>query len=519
MNTAKPRGPLAFINWIMGSIRRKLTLFVVMVCLVLISFVWVAVIQLLEPAYREWIRSDMEHTMRGVVAVLDKALQDGLAIERIAYDEQSSTWKLTLTTDVMQRLDAAVNSGQLNIDNRSIDIANAQYSNIYSMDQIYNSVLHPFTQNPMTNRTERDANSKLAITLRTLVLGSGTYYEAGPKTPMVMGMATQNGQYSVLVASNVEQIPQAVRVLQRLMLPVSLTFILIAVLMAWLFSRWFTRPLHNISAAAQEMAKGNYDVQVTLSGNDEITMLGRDFNRMATEVKRSSELQRDLIANVSHDLRTPLTLIKGYAETVRDLTGDEPAVRTEQLNVIVDESDRLNALVGKVLELSRMSSGNEKPEPIRFDLTQLCDEVGYRYEMICGTNGGHFHFTEEGPCDIVADPALIERALHNLLGNALNHMGDGGTMGLRVLKTTHNTVRVEVYDCGAGVRPEDLPYLFDKYYRSRSDAGKPGTGLGLSITKAIFLAHKFEYGVESTLGEGATFWFEAPLAGLNSISQ
>ena len=218
-------------------------------------------------------------------------------------------------------------------------------------------------------------------------------------------------------------------------------------------------------------------------------------------------MQRDLLANVSHDLRTPLTLIKGYAETVRDITGDDKAHRDEQMNIIVDEADRLTALVSSVMELSKVTSGADRCERVHFDMGQLCDEVSERYDAICAQNGWQLKLElpdEELP--VYADPEMMQRALHNLLGNAMHHIGKDGIFILRANACTEG-VRVEVEDHGPGIAADDLPYIFDRYYRSRSDAGKQGTGLGLSITKAIFQQHGFRFGVQSAIGMGTTFWF------------
>ena len=205
-------------------------------------------------------------------------------------------------------------------------------------------------------------------------------------------------------------------------------------------------------------------------------------------------------------LRTPLTLIKGYAETVRDITGDDKAHRDEQLNIIVDETDRLTALVSSVMELSKVTSGADKCEKVRFDMGQLCDEVSERYEAVCAQNGWTLKLEiPDQPLDVYADPSMIERALQSAgqrhaphwrrrrlcpAGPALRRGGAGGSGGPRPRHLA-----------------EDLPYIFERYYRSRSDAGKAGTGLGLSITKAIFQQHGFRFGVQSTLGKGSTFWF------------
>ena len=218
-------------------------------------------------------------------------------------------------------------------------------------------------------------------------------------------------------------------------------------------------------------------------------------------------MQRDLLANVSHDLRTPLTLIKGYAETVRDITGDDKAHRDEQMNIIVDEADRLTALVSSVMELSKVTSGAEKCEKVHFDMGQLCDEVSERYDAVCAQNGWQLKLElPEEELPVYADPNMMQRALHNLLGNAMHHIGKDGIFILRAQRCTEG-VRVEVEDHGPGISADDLPYIFDRYYRSRSDAGKQGTGLGLSITKAIFQQHGFRFGVQSAIGMGTTFWF------------
>ncbi|MBP8855530.1 MAG: HAMP domain-containing histidine kinase, partial [Oscillospiraceae bacterium] len=296
--------------------------------------------------------------------------------------------------------------------------------------------------------------------------------------------------------------------LKRQMLWVVLIVLLVSIPGAYFFSRWFTNPLSKLSRAAGEMAKGNYDVRVNVKGHDEIGVLAQEFNTMAAEVARTAQLQRDLIANISHDLRTPLTLIKGYAETVRDLTGDNPEKRGAQLGVIVDEADRLSALVNSVMELSKYSSGTEKPNLVSFDFAQLAEEIAYKYTDICEKNGYSLQVETAQECPVLADADMMSRVLHNLLANALHHVGADGYIGLRVLKQGA-CVRVEVADHGEGIPPSDLPYIFDKYYRTRASEGKIGTGLGLSITKAILISHGYNFGVQSKLGEGSVFWFEA----------
>ena len=193
------------------------------------------------------------------------------------------------------------------------------------------------------------------------------------------------------------------------------------------------------------------------------------------------------------------------------MTGSDAEKRTAQLDVIVDETDRLSALVNSVMELSKVSCGTDKPDLVEFDMAQLCDEVAQRYEGVCAQNGYtlSLELPENVCCNVYADPAMMERVLHNLLGNAMHHIGADRTFILRVIPKENKVTRIEIEDHGNGIPKEDLPYIFDRYYRSRSDAGKVGTGLGLSITKAILQSHGFRFGVDSTVGQGTCFWFEA----------
>ncbi|MDL2325248.1 HAMP domain-containing histidine kinase [Ruminococcaceae bacterium OttesenSCG-928-A16] len=497
-----------FKCWMQGSIRRRLTVFVVGLCLLLVCLVWIFAVQLMEPVYNSFVKRDLESVMYGVTATLERAQAKNTPIT----EDDGNGERQILATNVTTTLEATMENGTINAGESSVDIAGADLKCLYWHGPLSETALHPPKDMLQGIPFRVETDSELVTLLRLKVRQEGNFFGIISSGQMVVGTTTANGLYTVIVSANIERIPQAVRVLKQLMFPVLMVLILVSILAAWGFSRWFTRPLSRLSVAAKEVAKGNYDVEVHEEGSDEIAALAQDFNTMTQEVKRSAELQRDIIANVSHDLRTPLTLIKGYAETVRDLTGDEPAKRTQQLSVIINETDRLSVLVNSVMELSRMSSGHEKPEMVQFDVAQLCDELAFGYKEMSHQEGYFFHFESEQNCEIVADPAMVERALHNLLGNAAKHVGADGYLGLRVFKTQHKTVRIEVTDHGEGILPEDLPHLFDKYYRSRADAGKAGTGLGLSITKAIFVAHGFEYGVDSTPGHGATFWFEAPLA-------
>lgn len=176
---------------------------------------------------------------------------------------------------------------------------------------------------------------------------------------LVVGRMTADGAYTVLVSTTLMHVSEAGEVMSTVLPLAAALIFAFSMSAAWMFSEWFTKPLRQLSGAARQVAQGDYAVHVETGRNDELGDLAEDFNHMAKEVQRASQMQRDLLANVSHDLRTPLTLIKGYAETVRDITGDDKAHRDEQMNIIVDEADRLTALVSSVMELSKVTSGAE----------------------------------------------------------------------------------------------------------------------------------------------------------------
>lgn len=511
--------PSRFREWVSGSIRRKLTLFVVTLCLVLVSLFWTLSVYMLQPTYNRVISNELVGALDTVVAILEKAEADGVPIVTTYTEIDPVTGAETTTSkvssEVWELLWAARDNGTLNLGGRCLEIGGSQAQSLLLMDELRpRCLLHQSHETVLSNGSivySSEQDGTLVTLIRSEILAGGHYENTLEGGQMVIGKLTANG-YTVVVSANLERIPQAVGVLRGLLVPLSMALVVFSMSCAWAFSLWFTGPVNRLSAAAKQVAKGNYDVSVMPVGNDEFATLTREFNTMAREVKRSADMQRDLLANVSHDLRTPLTLIKGYAETVRDLTGENTEKRNEQLSVIVDEADRLSALVNSVMEFSRMSSGIEKPNIVLFNLYQMCDEVSYRYEALCIQKGYTFDFEGDENLMVEADPAQLERALHNFLGNALNHVDDDGYIGLHLVKTRDGKVRVEVTDHGEGIPENDLPYLFDRYYRSRTSSGRQGTGLGLSIAKAIFTAHNFEFGVQSIVGEGSTFWFEIPLA-------
>lgn len=476
---------------------------------VILLLVWVLSANLLQPRYNRFIRDMLSRRLDQTITRMDEALENGVELSR------RDLSGLTINSAFWDEMNKALAEGSLTLTNCCVDISDTTLRSVMYSENLYPCLLHGSGANVFGhNNTTTERDNALVMRLRNLCFEQQELYHITETTSgsrqMVIGRTTKNGQYCVLISTSLAQVNEAGKVL-GLLLPGIATFLIVpAIAVAWLFSRHVTRPLTQLSDAANQMARGNYTVRIPVpdSRQDEFGQLCRDFNHMAGQVEHSAQLQRDLLANVSHDLRTPLTLIKGYAETVRDLTGNDQTRRDNQLNIIIRESDRLTALVNSVLELSKVSSGAEKCEMVYFDLCQLCEEVADRYTAMCEQNQWQLilDLPENTALNVWADPAMLERVLHNLLGNAAHHLGEDGIFILRA-KRCKGGVRVEIEDHGPGIPATDLPRLFDRYYRSRSSAGKQGTGLGLSITKAILQQHKARFGVDSTVGKGSTFWF------------
>ena len=486
------------------GIRGQLMWFLCLICLLLLGMFWFLSTQLLEPLYTKHIQKQLTEEADLIVTKMDEAIASGTTLSYWAF----GGIKVTNEEFFNQPGSEIYSGGELS--SFCVDISDATLRTIKKYENLSYCSLH---QKSFPDTLDDDAFYSTARQVRQYCRENGDFARVLPAAKpsaynqLVVGRMTSDGAYTVLVSTTLMHVSEAGTVLSTVLPLAAALIFAFSMSAAWMFSEWFTKPLRALSGAARQVAQGNYAVHVETRRNDELGDLAEDFNHMAKEVQRASQMQRDLLANVSHDLRTPLTLIKGYAETVRDITGDDKAHRDEQMNIIVDEADRLTALVSSVMELSKVTSGAEKCEKVHFDMAQLCDEVSERYDAICTQNGWQLRLElPEEELPVYADPNMMQRALHNLLGNAMHHIGADGVFVLRAEKCAEG-VRVEVEDHGPGIAADDLPYIFDRYYRSRSDAGRQGTGLGLSITKAIFQQHGFRFGVQSTVGKGTTFWF------------
>jgi signal transduction histidine kinase len=245
----------------------------------------------------------------------------------------------------------------------------------------------------------------------------------------------------------------------------------------------------------------------------ELAELADALNYARDELSKTDQMQKELIANVSHDFKTPLTMIKGYASMIMEISGDIPEKRNKHAQVIVDEADRLTSLVNDVLDLSKISSGIEALTMTTFEMSAYVDEILGRFDYPKETKGYRFVTEIEGDLYTRGDERTLRQALYNLIGNAVNYTGDDKKVFVRLKRTGENVFRFSVQDTGEGIAEEELAVIWDRYCRSATTHKRPvkGTGLGLSIVKTVLQLHGFAFGVDSEKGKGSTFWVDFPL--------
>lgn len=310
----------------------------------------------------------------------------------------------------------------------------------------------------------------------------------------------------LIITSSITPLSNTVEIIKGQMLMVSIVFILLSVLFSLYASRRIAKPISKTNTSAKELAKKNYDVDFNASGYLEVEELNKTLNYAKTELAATEKLQQELIANISHDLRTPLTMITGYGEVMRDLPGENTP---ENIQIIIDEATRLSTLVNDLLDLSKLQSGAVQPEKQEFCLTDSIKDIFLRYAKLIEQDGYNISFESSEDVYVNADELKISQVIYNLVNNAINHAGDDKTV-IVTQNVKDKKVRIEVTDHGEGIPADKLEYIWDRYYKVDKEhkRGIIGTGLGLSIVKSILDAHDAHYGVRSRFGNGSTFWFE-----------
>ncbi len=292
----------------------------------------------------------------------------------------------------------------------------------------------------------------------------------------------------------------------------SLAAVVAAFAVGGLLSMLIARPVAEVTEEAKELARGDYSFNIRKDYFfSEIAELSEALDAARKEVSKADRVQRELIANVSHDFKTPLTMIKAYASMIREISGDDKEKRDAHAQIIIDETDRLNALVSDVLDLSRLKAGGTEERTV-FDLSEEVRGILSRFDYLSETQGYRIEPVIEEGLTVRADRNRIGQVVYNLVGNAVNYTGEDKRVRVKLFKR-EEMARLEVIDSGKGIPPEEVDTIWDRYYRSERTHKRPvqGSGLGLSIVKNILLQHGSPFGVISEVGKGSCFWAEFSL--------
>ena len=313
----------------------------------------------------------------------------------------------------------------------------------------------------------------------------------------------------VMVNTIITPVDATVHTLRIQLIYISIIMVVLSLIIAIVISIRISKPIIKINETAKKLGKGEYDVRFEGDSYREIAQLSETLNQAAVELAKAEGLQRELIANVSHDLRTPLTMITAYSEIMRDLPGENSP---ENVQVIIDEAKRLTSLVNDLLDVSKLQAGVMELNLKEYDLTASIESVLTRYSKFLEQNGYTVDFEYDRNILVVADEDKMYQVIYNLVNNAINYTGEDKKIIVRQ-RVAGSIARIEVIDTGEGIAPEELTNVWERYYKVDKNHKRAvmGTGLGLSIVKNVLKLHDLSYGVNSEVGKGTCFWFEISL--------
>lgn len=337
----------------------------------------------------------------------------------------------------------------------------------------------------------------------------------------------KNG-YVYLFRTPIESIRESILITVKFLSYAGGVVILFSLGLIWYFSRRITEPILELAQLSRQMADLDFDVKYTRGGKDEIAVLGDNFNKMSENLERTVselkhanyELQRDIekkekietmrtefLGNVSHELKTPIALIQGYAEGLKEGISDDPESREYYCDVIIDEAGKMNRMVKNLLTLNQLEFGAQEIQFERFDITELIDGVLESMKIMMEQKGAVLSFLHDGPVFVWADEFQAEQVVRNYVSNALNHLE--GDCVLEVKVEQKEKARISVFNTGKPIPEEDIGHIWEKFYKVDKARTREygGNGIGLSIVKAIMESFHQEYGVRN-YKNGVEFWFE-----------
>ena len=338
-----------------------------------------------------------------------------------------------------------------------------------------------------------ESDSKIYENIADGLYTYGTYIDSGDEEKNVLYIST-----------TLDAVGPAVDIIRVQLIWGTVISLITAFILAWFIARGFARPVAKLTEKAEHIGEDDFPEDFKKGFCSELDELIDVLDETSDKLKKSRGFQRELLANVSHDLRTPLTMIKGYAEMIRDISRTDEQQCNEDVEVIVRESDRLSAMVNEILEYSEMQSAERKPEFETVDFSSVVKRVCGNFESLYSRENGHIETDITENINISGNAGRLERAVYNLIDNAVRHNGESKRINV-TLRKENEQAKLYITDHGNGIPQEEIDNIWDRYYTYRQRNRKGVSGLGLAIVKQIIELHGGSCDVRSIVGKGSTF--------------
>lgn len=460
------------------SMRTKMTVIIALFTAVILTVIWLLFVVFLDSFYKQTKYNEIQSSVKMIEAHIN--------------DDSSGL------SDIVAELCRKTNASMLVV--RTSDVSSETISFIKPRDILANSFA--------VSAIIEDARSAGGESSYSFDNSDNTVdSRSGTENNSILYAKITNGSV-ILINAQLTPVDATTTTIMRLLVIVSVLFITAAVIVGLIIAKTLSVPLIKLTATAEKIGTPEYKKLQGYQGCRETAELNETLSKASAELQKVDDLRRELIANVSHDLRTPLTMISGYGEMMRDIPGENNA---ENIQIIIDEAEHLNRLVNDLLSLSKLESGMDGLNMTEFNVTAGLSALISRYSTMRAVEGYTLDFEYEKEYVITGDELKLMQVFYNLINNAINYAGPSKRVLIRQTETENggrDCLRFDIIDDGEGILPENLPYIWDRYYkenRAHKRAGV-GTGLGLSIVKKIVEQHGGLYGVISEPGKGSDFY-------------
>lgn len=425
-------------------------------------------------------------------------------------DDFYSKSKISSIENIANRLSESITDNNLDKFIDEVSMSSEVCVRVVSNDAKYNivkactlSIIDNQTINRIADETMANGGSKLFddFKYRGVDLNTDDIY-------IYSKMIKHNGQYSmILVSTMITPLVATISTIKSQYIFIAIIVIIMAILLALLLSRLLIKPIKHINDESKKLSKGEY-------GENKIKLISKEFDELNNTLINSNDdilkadlAKKELLANVSHDLRTPLTMIVGYGEMIRDIKEEN---NEKNINVIIDEAKRLSTLVDDLIDISKLETNNIELHKQKISLNELLTIVYHQYEKYCEAQKVQFDLKLNEDTEIEVDKNRICQVLYNFINNSLYHNSKKSqhiVLGSEIVNEKH---RVYVYDNGDGIEQSDINNIWDRYYKVDKEHKRQhiGSGIGLSIAKQLLIAHELNYGVESIKDEYSKFYFD-----------